>query len=117
MFVELLNRYLDAFNRRDMAFIVDILAVDVKVIIDGEVVNNQREDILPNYKADRKNEIYVNKIREPRVVDEDPNNVCVDVGLDNGSLTLDVVYSFRRSDCKQVEHRIYNMKRYQKEEG
>ena len=36
------------------------------------------------------------------------------VGLNNGPLTLDLVYAFRKSDYKQVEHRIYNMKRYKK---
>ena len=115
MFIDLLNQYLNAFNTRNMAFIVDILAVDVKVSIDGKVVSNRRKDILPSYETDWKKGIYVKKIQEPSVVDEDDHNVCVGVALDNGSLTLDVVYVFRKSDRKQVEHRISNIKRYKEE--
>ena len=114
-FIDLLNQYLNAFNTRNMAFIVDILAVDVKVSIDGKVVSNRRKDILPSYETDWKKGIYVKKIQEPSVVDEDDHNVCVGVALDNGSLTLDVVYVFRKSDRKQVEHRISNIKRYKEE--
>ncbi|KAL3899195.1 MAG: hypothetical protein SGCHY_002221 [Lobulomycetales sp.] len=118
--LEKFSGYITAFNTQDLPSVSDCLDEDIQVYVDGELASQGKQTILPAYERDFAVQKQVTVVKDPAAIERKSNQACsqgaveISVGLDNGSVTLDVLYTFRIPDLKQIRHDITNIKTIQR---
>ena len=108
------RRYIDSFNKCDLAEIKRQLNVDIEVQCNGTIASQGRDTIIPYYESDFKIGKQVEVTRGHLIQD---NSATVDVVVTLVATTpgievvqLDVVYIYDVASMTQVRHIIDNVK-------
>jgi len=109
--IKKLFKYIQAFNDEDLGKIAAQLDDEVEVYVEGKLAASGKHTILPSYERDFLEHKRVKVVRPPVVLLKDDHNndlVQVSVGLRKqpDMITLDVIYTYRVHDMKQVRHHI-----------